>query len=61
MERENSMSKNNDFIYDEEEFKRAAKQSGKWLRRFGWLVVLAVVVVIFAFNSTRLTNRSRRC
>lgn len=60
MERENSMSKNNDFIYDEEEFKRAAKQSGKWLRRFGWLVVLAVVVVIFAFNSTYQINEQEQ-
>ena len=60
MERENSMSKNNDFIYDEEEFKRAAKQSGKGLRRFGWLVVLAVVVVIFAFNSTYQINEQEQ-
>lgn len=60
MERENSMSKNNDFIYDDEEFKRAAKQSGKWLRRFGWLVVLAVVVVIFAFNSTYQINEQEQ-
>lgn len=60
MERENSMSKNNDFIYDEEEFKRAAKQSGKWLRGFGWLVVLAVVVVIFAFNSTYQINEQEQ-
>lgn len=60
MERENSMSKNNDFIYDEEEFKRAAKRSGKWLRRFGWLVVLAVVVVIFAFNSTYQINEQEQ-
>lgn len=60
MERENSMSKNNDFIYDEEEFKRAVKQSGKWLRRFGWLVVLAVVVVIFAFNSTYQINEQEQ-
>lgn len=60
MERENSMSKNNDFIYDEEEFKRATKQSGKWLRRFGWLVVLAVVVVIFSFNSTYQINEQEQ-
>ena len=60
MERENSMSKNNDFIYDEEEFKRAAKQSGKWFRRFGWLVVLAVVVVIFVFNSTYQINEQEQ-
>lgn len=54
------MSKNNDFIYDEEEFKRAAKQSGKWFRRFGWLVVLAVVVVIFVFNSTYQINEQEQ-
>ena len=54
------MSKNNDFIYDEEEFKRAAKQSGKWFRRFGWLVVLAVVIVIFSFNSTYQINEQEQ-
>ena len=60
MEKENSMSKNNDFIYDEEEFKQAARKSGKWLKRFGWLVVLAVVILIFAFNSTYQINEQEQ-
>ena len=54
------MSKNNDFIYDEEEFKQAARKSGKWLKRFGWLVVLAVVILIFAFNSTYQINEQEQ-
>ena len=60
MERENSMSKNNDFVYDEEEFRKAAKKSGKFFKKFGWIVVAAIVVLIIAFNSTYQINEQEQ-
>lgn len=54
------MAKNNDFIYDEEEFKRAARKSGNFLKKFGWIVVLAIVVLIIAGNSTYQINEQEQ-
>lgn len=54
------MSKNNDFVYDEEEFRKAAKKSGKFLKKFGWIVVAAIVVLIIAFNSTYQINEQEQ-
>lgn len=54
------MSKNNDFVYDEEEFRKAAKKSGKFFKKFGWIVVAAIVVLIIAFNSTYQINEQEQ-
>ena len=54
------MSKNNDFVYDEEEFRKAAKKSGKFFKKFGWIAVAAVVVLIIAFNSTYQINEQEQ-
>lgn len=54
------MSKNNDFVYDEEEFRKAAKKSGKFFKKFGWIAVAAIVVLIIAFNSTYQINEQEQ-
>ena len=54
------MSKNNDFVYDEEEFRKAAKKSGKFFKKFGWIVVAAIMVLIIAFNSTYQINEQEQ-
>ena len=54
------MANNNDFIYDEEEFRRAAKKSGNFLKKFGWVVVLAIVVLILGGNSTYQINEQEQ-
>ena len=46
------MSKNNEFVYDEEEFRKAAKKSGKFFKKFGWIAGAAIVDLIIAYNST---------
>ena len=50
------MANNNDFVYDEEEFKRAARKSGNFIKKFGWIVLLAIVVLILGGNSTYQIN-----
>lgn len=54
------MSKNSDFVYDEEEFRKAAKKSGRFFKRFGWIIVVAVVVVILAMNATYQINEQEQ-
>ena len=54
------MSKNNDFVYDEEEFRKAAKKSEKFFKKFGWIAVAAIVVLIIAFNSTYQINEQEQ-
>ncbi len=54
------MSKNNDFVYDEEEFRKAAKKSGKFFKKFGWIAIAAIVVLIIAFNSTYQINEQEQ-
>ena len=54
------MSKNNDFVYEEEEFRKAAKKSGKFWKKCGWIVVAAIVVLIIAFNSTYQINEQEQ-
>ena len=54
------MGKDKDFVYDEEEFKRAAKKSGKFFRKFGWMIIAAVVVMIIALNSTYQINEQEQ-
>lgn len=54
------MSKNNDFVYDEEEFRKAAKKSGKFFKKFGWIAVAVIVVLIIAFNSTYQINEQEQ-
>ena len=54
------MGKDKDFVYDEEEFKRAAKKSGKFFRKFGWMMAVAVVVIIIALNSTYQINEQEQ-
>lgn len=41
-----------DFVYDEEEFRRVANKSGKFFKKFGGIVVAAIIVLILALNST---------
>ena len=54
------MANNNDFVYDEEEFKRAAKKSGNFIKKFGWIVLLAIVVLILGGNSTYQINEQEQ-
>lgn len=54
------MSKNSDFVYDEEEFRKAAKKSGRFFKKFGWIIVVAVVVVILAMNATYQINEQEQ-
>lgn len=54
------MGKNDDFVYDEEEFKRAAKRSGNFLKKFGWVVVLVIVAAVCALNSTYQINEQEQ-
>ena len=54
------MSKNNDFVYDEEEFRKAAKKSGKFFKKFGCIEVAEIVVLIIAFNSTYQINEQEQ-
>ena len=54
------MGKDKDFVYDEEEFKRAAKKSGKFFRKFGWMIIAAIVIMILAFNSTYQINEQEQ-
>lgn len=54
------MSKDKDFVYDEEEFKRAAKKSGKFFRKFGWMIIAAIVIMILALNSTYQINEQEQ-
>lgn len=54
------MANNNDFVYDEEEFKRAARKSGNFIKKFGWIVLLAIVVLILGGNSTYQINEQEQ-
>ena len=54
------MGKDKDFVYDEEEFKRAAKNSGKFFRKFGWMIIAAIVIMILALNSTYQINEQEQ-
>jgi len=54
------MGKDKDFVYDEEEFKRAAKKSGKFFRKFGWMIIAAIVIMILALNSTYQINEQEQ-
>mgnify|MGYP003279585392 FL=1 len=54
------MSKNSDFVYDEEEFRKAAKKSGRFFKRFGWIIAVVIVVLILAFNSTYQINEQEQ-
>lgn len=49
-----------DFIYDEEEFKKAAKKSGKFFTKFGWLIVLVILAVVLGSNSTYQINEQEQ-
>lgn len=52
--------KGRDFVYDEEEFKRAAKNSGKFLKKFGWIIAAVIIVIILAANSTYQINEQEQ-
>ena len=54
------MGKDKDFVYDEEEFKRAAKKPGKFFRKFGWMIIAAIVIMILALNSTYQINEQEQ-
>lgn len=58
--KESTMGKDKDFVYDEEEFKRAAKKSGKFFRKFGWMIIAAIVIMILALNSTYQINEQEQ-
>lgn len=58
--KESTMGKDKDFVYDEEEFKRAAKKSGKFFSKFGWMIIAAIVIMILALNSTYQINEQEQ-
>lgn len=52
--------KGRDFVYDEEEFKRAAGKSVKFLKKFGWIIAAIIIVIILAANSTYQINEQEQ-
>lgn len=52
--------KGRDFVYDEEEFRKAAKNSGKFLKKFGWIIAAVIIVIILAANSTYQINEQEQ-
>lgn len=55
------MAKNGqDFVYDEEEFRRAMQKPGKFFRKFGWIILLVIAAIILGANSTYQINEQEQ-
>lgn len=54
------MNYKKDFVYDAEEFNSASNKAGKFFKKNAWLIILVIVVLIIAGNSTYQINEQEQ-
>lgn len=54
------MNYKKDYVYDADSFNSASRKTGKFLKKYGWLVAVIIVVLILAGGSTYQINEQEQ-